>query len=319
MKQWDVFLSHASEDKQAVALPLANALRRLGVRVWLDKFELKIGDSLREKIDEGLSNRRFGIVVLSHSFFQKHWTSREVDGLFAKEERGRRLMLPIWHDVSKPDVVRFSPILAGIVSGNTADGIATLSSQLADVIFEPSSTEATATARDFAQLLTTAPAHPRLVEFLSLRTSILSGTFSSSSQVRVMSAVQIAGQTVDFCVGEFQPTRGSYGDWKLILLKEPGDILFTGAETPSPGIVSGVSSICDLRKGISSDLSAARERIPGIKPSFLGVIIAGRRPQPESEIARILRDYNDALVGSQVRTYDWLLDLAQNSERSSYD
>jgi len=70
MKQWDTFISHASEDKEQVALPLSLALRQRGVRVWLDKFELRIGDSLRQKIDEGLANSRFGVVILSPSFFQ---------------------------------------------------------------------------------------------------------------------------------------------------------------------------------------------------------------------------------------------------------
>lgn len=59
MKQWDGFLSHVSEDKQTVALPLTETLRRAGVRVWLDKFQIEIGDSLRLKIDEGLANSRF--------------------------------------------------------------------------------------------------------------------------------------------------------------------------------------------------------------------------------------------------------------------
>ena len=86
MKRWDVFISHASEDKTEVAAPLANALRRGGVKVWLDRQELRIGDSLREKIDEGLSESRFGIVILSPHFFQKGWPKRELNGLMALEE-----------------------------------------------------------------------------------------------------------------------------------------------------------------------------------------------------------------------------------------
>ncbi len=58
MKQWDVFISHASEDKKAVVLPLADALKKAGIKVWLDQQELRIGDSLREKIDEGLAKSR---------------------------------------------------------------------------------------------------------------------------------------------------------------------------------------------------------------------------------------------------------------------
>ena len=62
---YDVFISHASEDKEEVVRPLANALRKAGLKVWYDEFELHIGDSLRRKIDQGLEKIRFGIVVIS--------------------------------------------------------------------------------------------------------------------------------------------------------------------------------------------------------------------------------------------------------------
>lgn len=65
MSEFDVFISHASEDKAEIARPLAESLARAGLRVWLDEFELQLGDSLREKIDQGLSLSRFGVVVLS--------------------------------------------------------------------------------------------------------------------------------------------------------------------------------------------------------------------------------------------------------------
>jgi hypothetical protein len=76
LKQWDIFLSHASEDKQVVAIPLAESLRRLGVRVWLDKLQIDLGDSIRQKIDGGLANSRFGVVILSAAFFSKNWTGQ---------------------------------------------------------------------------------------------------------------------------------------------------------------------------------------------------------------------------------------------------
>lgn len=63
--EYDVFISHATEDKTEVVRPLAEVLRRLGLRVWYDEYELKLGDSLRRKIDHGLVTSRFGVVVLS--------------------------------------------------------------------------------------------------------------------------------------------------------------------------------------------------------------------------------------------------------------
>ena len=78
---YDVFISHASENKADVALPLANLLKRQGIKVWLDSFELKLGDSLSRSIDQGLSESRFGIVILSPEFLRKDWPRRELDGL----------------------------------------------------------------------------------------------------------------------------------------------------------------------------------------------------------------------------------------------
>ncbi len=85
-KKGDVFISHASEDKQTVAQPLADALQRAGVRVWIDVNELALGDSLSEMIDEGLAQSEFGVVIISPAFFAKHWPRKELSGLRAREE-----------------------------------------------------------------------------------------------------------------------------------------------------------------------------------------------------------------------------------------
>ena len=78
---YDVFISHASENKADVALPLANLLKRQGIKVWLDSFELKLGDSLSRSIDQGVAESRFGMVILSPEFLRKDWPRRELDGL----------------------------------------------------------------------------------------------------------------------------------------------------------------------------------------------------------------------------------------------
>ena len=117
---YDLFISHASEDKEDLVRPLAVALEKLGVKVWYDEFTLKIGDSLRRSIDWGLSNSRFGTVVLSSSFFSKNWTQYELDGMTAKEMGGRKMILPIWHKVTKSEVIKFSPTLADKVALNSS-------------------------------------------------------------------------------------------------------------------------------------------------------------------------------------------------------
>jgi TIR domain len=136
-REWDVFISHASEDKEAVARPLAAALRRAGARIWLDEHELTVGDSLTGKIDEGLARSQFGVVILSPAFFAKHWPRQELAGLRARQEEGRKVILPVWHNVDKATVSQFSPPLADALAANTAQGIDNVARALIRVIFPP--------------------------------------------------------------------------------------------------------------------------------------------------------------------------------------
>ena len=121
LKQYDFFISHASEDKLSVAQPLAKALELRGAKVWLDKFAMSVGDSLRKSIDDGLAHSRYGIVILSEVYFSKFWTEKELNGLFAKQEEGEKVILPVWHNVSKDVVKQHSPILADMIALKTAD------------------------------------------------------------------------------------------------------------------------------------------------------------------------------------------------------
>jgi RNA-directed DNA polymerase len=117
----DAFISHASEDKDEIARPLAKALVNVGLTVWYDEYELSVGDSLRMKIEEGLSKARFGIVVLSKAFFSKRWPQQELNGLAAKQDvSGQKVILPIWHGLDKQFIVTQSPMLADLLALDTS-------------------------------------------------------------------------------------------------------------------------------------------------------------------------------------------------------
>jgi hypothetical protein len=121
---YDLFVSHASEDKAAVVVPLTDELVRRGLRVWVDFRELRIGDKLRERIDEGLRRSRFGLVIVSPRFFAKQWPQAELDGLVALElTDGRKRILPVWHDVEYADVAQQSPTLAARLATKWSEGI----------------------------------------------------------------------------------------------------------------------------------------------------------------------------------------------------
>lgn len=116
----DVFISHASEDKEDIVRPLVNALSSRGLNVWYDEFTLRIGDSLRQKIDRGLASSRVGLVILSPSFISKGWANYELDGIVVRSVSGEQILLPIWHKITKQQVIDFSPSLADKVARSTA-------------------------------------------------------------------------------------------------------------------------------------------------------------------------------------------------------
>lgn len=133
--KYDAFISYATEDKEEIARPLAEALINLGFNIWFDEFALTVGDSLRRSIDRGLAGSRFGIVILSQSFFAKQWPQYELDGMIAKESYGGKVILPLWHRVTKDDVMKYSPTLADKVALNTAThSLDEIVKQLASVI-----------------------------------------------------------------------------------------------------------------------------------------------------------------------------------------
>lgn len=115
---YDFFICHASEDKESIVNDLVEALEMRGKEVWYDKFVLHVGMSLRSSIDEGLASSRFGVVILSKHFFGKQWPERELNGLFSLEDGAEPKVLPVWHEVSKDEVARHSPMLADRVALN---------------------------------------------------------------------------------------------------------------------------------------------------------------------------------------------------------
>lgn len=132
---YDVFISHASEDKDTIVRELAGSLRQEGLDVWFDEFTLNIGDSLRQKIDDGLRSSRVGLVVLSPSFMRKGWTNYELDGIVTRTVSGEQVLLPIWHNVTKQQVIDFSPSLANRVARNTSTHtVAEIAGEVADLI-----------------------------------------------------------------------------------------------------------------------------------------------------------------------------------------
>ena len=123
-KRWDLFISHAAEDEEEIARPLANALNAAGLKVWFGNSALKLGDNLRESIDDGLVRAKSGIVLLSNHFFEKQWPHEELNHLATREVIGKKVILPVWHRLGFQDVFGYSPVLADRVAISTDKGLA---------------------------------------------------------------------------------------------------------------------------------------------------------------------------------------------------
>lgn len=121
LKEYDVFISHSSDDKDDFVDQLAVALRKADIKVWYDSDNIGWGQSIRQEIDKGLTHSKYGIVIISPTFIEKYWTAYEVDGILQKESStGAPMVLPIWHNVTADAVQKYSYSIANRSAMNTA-------------------------------------------------------------------------------------------------------------------------------------------------------------------------------------------------------
>jgi len=132
---WDAFISHATEDKKDFVKELAHKLSSAGLKIWYDEFSLKAGDSLSKSIDQGLGNSNFGVVIISPYFVTKGYTDYELRSLINREIGYKKVILPIWHNISKEEVQQFSHFLADKFALNTSTAsIDELVSKLIEIV-----------------------------------------------------------------------------------------------------------------------------------------------------------------------------------------
>lgn len=127
-KKYDVFICHASEDKESVATPLANALVKEDLKVWYDTFSLGWGDKLMKKITDGIKDSKFGIVILSPKFFEKKWPQLELDVLVGCLDDGE--LLPLLYNLTPEHIKELLPLLSRIISRSWDNNAETLAKEL---------------------------------------------------------------------------------------------------------------------------------------------------------------------------------------------
>ncbi len=120
-KVYDIFISYAHEDKE-IAEVLFKKLSKLGLKIWVDELELKIGDSLLEEIEKAIKKSRYGIIILSRFYLKKNWPKEELK-LFLNRKllSGRKIILPIWHNITKKEIEETFPFLLDIKALSTKE------------------------------------------------------------------------------------------------------------------------------------------------------------------------------------------------------
>ena len=116
---------HDPSDKETRARPLAAALGKRLVKVWYDEQSLRLGDSLIEGIERGLSRCRYALLVLSPAFLaNKRWTAREFRSLVTRDiAEERRIIVPVWLGVTRAEVAAYSLDLADRVAVVIREGM----------------------------------------------------------------------------------------------------------------------------------------------------------------------------------------------------
>jgi len=308
MKRWDVFISHASEDKDAVAVPLAESLRHAGLRVWIDKQEIGLGDSIRQRIDEGIAQSRFGIVIVSPRFLEKVWTQRELGGLMAIEDAGQKVLLPVWHGIAKADVARVSPLLADRAAADTARGIAAVAGKILNAVLHRSSgspsTLFPSPTRRLAELIERDERVP-LLDFLTAHSQILLKAFDArsvlgdfeGSVVRLPRDRDAAGLKTSTLVSTSGTTHVFY-------------VAFASTAAQPVGVDASPTTLVDDCVRLVRCAARADKTPHGIHQ--MSVVLCGRRELFSDGDRERLRAYASTLRQEriEIRSYDWLLDAS---------
>lgn len=132
--KYDLFISHASDDKVDLVLPLVDYLQRFDIKIWYDTHEIKLGDNLRRKIDEGLSQSRYAVVILSPNFLKKEWPQKELDALVSREDGKENIILTILHNITYEDIKKYSPLLSSKLMVSTKQGIDFVAREILNVV-----------------------------------------------------------------------------------------------------------------------------------------------------------------------------------------
>jgi hypothetical protein len=129
----DVFISHAFEDKNDFTNDLAHSLKEKGLKVWYSGFELKLGDSIANGVNNALKSSKYAVVVISPVYLEKTWAMNELQAIFAQEQNHKRI-LPILHHITIDEIKKHLPLIADRYAISTQKGLEFILNNIMEVI-----------------------------------------------------------------------------------------------------------------------------------------------------------------------------------------
>jgi hypothetical protein len=187
-----VYLAHASEDHDTLAKPLAESLMAKGIEVWFDEWEIRTGDSLRRRMEEGLANCTHFVVLLTPNSLHKPWVETEIDAGFIRSVGGESRFMGLRAGIGVNDL---SPFLRTLrcpeVHLDQADEVEGLIADIHGVSRKPSRGDAPRYVKTLPEGLKAWSASAVVVVEHLVRTSKLGRKFDP--QVTVASVAQASG------------------------------------------------------------------------------------------------------------------------------
>ncbi|AYL96218.1 toll/interleukin-1 receptor domain-containing protein [Mucilaginibacter celer] len=136
--KYDAFICFAPEDKEGIALPIADGLKKIGYEIRPDEFLSEDNEAIRIKIENGLKDSHFGIIILSEVFMQMISSKSDLDTFLIRQNvSGEKILLPVWHNVTPGIIEKYSVSLTDRVYAITNIGLDSVIASLASVMLSP--------------------------------------------------------------------------------------------------------------------------------------------------------------------------------------
>lgn len=140
---FDFFVSYKQRDTKPFVKELSEALGIDEAEVWVDQAEMRPGDSILSRIEEGIRSSVDAIVVLSENYFSG-WSEQERCNLYSLMISKKVRIIPLWYKLELDDIERLAPMFAGIMGIQVANGSKTEARQVSKEIlqrYDPSQRE----------------------------------------------------------------------------------------------------------------------------------------------------------------------------------